>query len=294
MRTLSKQLSSFLFNRQNLELFKNPSYVIRIALLYIHSDAKLGEKLLTHAFNMDRLLGFHALYYRALAKLIQNEQIFRENNRRTKVNNDIHRSVRNDYRLASILARNLVVYYTGVLAATNNDPNSELAEQYQSKICLLNQFRHACGKAIGMIDWIDKEQPKWVAKFQQPELELDEYFLSVKVDEKKNKDDEDVKKVKDDKKGIITCGEVEEIEERKAKDREQFRSNLIVPYEEIDELDAFGLKFYYEVGYAMPKAPWWAIVLIAVIGIVEIGIGILLAVIPVGFTQHMAKAFITK
>lgn len=69
---------------------------------------------------------------------------------------------------------------------------------------------------------------------------------------------------------------------------------IIIPRDEIDELNQEGLKHFYEVGFAKTKPPWSPIILLAVAGVAQICIGLWMGVKSGGLSLKIARTAIQR
>ena len=277
----TKNFDAFIHNPRQLKLFKNPAYLIQSAHQYIMKDPELADELLTHAYNMDRVLGFQALYFRALARLQRGYDLFRRKKERKSANDSYHRQAKSDLEQAIRIAYSIMTQFSGVMFACINDPMCQLSEQFNNKIALLTRFVHMCSKAI---EKIDKCPSDFVCKFENF-IGLEQAYQDMK-DQQQQAENEEKK---------IDESESEQKGGKNSKNNSELDNyDEFVPYEEIEELMDSGLRHFYELGYAKPKPPLYAVVWMAILGAAQICLGAILATASFGMASTLAFACVQK
>lgn len=276
--------------QHHLSLFENPAYVIQIAHAYLIEQPEVAKKMLTHAYEMDPILGHIALYYRALASIQIGHKKFKEENKRLSIHDKIEEEAIEDYNQAIANIEELIAYLGGVLTLGETDPASLLSQQFNNKILLLNQFKCYCSKEISFINEFkkiaskdDKEGEafaKCVVCFQPPFVPLDTFYNDFMI---QLYDIEKGDEAKKENRSPPTEEELKSSEERK-----ELIAKTVAPFEEIDELSNCGLRRYYELGFAQPETQWWEILLLAGIGAVQFAAGVALCIISGGKAAKFA------
>jgi hypothetical protein len=69
---------------------------------------------------------------------------------------------------------------------------------------------------------------------------------------------------------------------------------IVVPTKEIRDMTAAGLTHFYELKFVQPTPSWWAIFLLAVVGIAQVCMGMLLIAASAGVGGHVGWAAVQR
>ena len=288
MATLREQLNEFIKNPKKLELFENPVYVIQLAHGYgLRANPEMSEFFLSHAFDMDRVLGFQALYFRALTWIEMGHKLFLSKKKRQDKNNEYHRRAKDDLILAYQIAESIISYMESVVRFFIRDPTCALVEQFNNKISLLLTFQHMCERALSVIKELETNPNKYkkcVVKFESP-INLDQGYKEYREYEEKQKKKKE-SEARNEKNGQDrkrkTDGKSEAVKEaNEMGKKEKFDvSKIVIPKDEIKELEFAGLRYFYQLGIAEPPPSKWVVFYLAVAGALQICTGFLLSAVP--------------
>ncbi|KAI1708194.1 protein translocase subunit SecA 1 [Ditylenchus destructor] len=236
---IKRDLEQFIKDPEKLDLFENPAYVVKTADYFLRNDnPELAERMLTTAFNMDKVFGAYALYYRALSYIERGHKLFVDKNKRTKKNDLYHQKAREDLSTAICLVQDMIYYINGA-SITIQRPTSELALQYNRK------------------------PPSTPPDPADPDPAGGSPHPKSPKDRKDNSSNQDPSPFE-----------------------------VKIPFDEINEMKDSGFPHFFELGVAAPKPPWWSIIILAVVGIMQICLGAMLAVCSGGLATRFAATCI--
>ncbi|KAL3070542.1 hypothetical protein niasHT_032332 [Heterodera trifolii] len=292
------KLRKFIDNSENVELFRNPAYLINAGHHQLETkDFDTAEKMYSKADQLDPEFGGIALYYLAQTYIKQSFKLFKKENERTNKNDKLQEKARNCLTKAAELAKERIAQINNILTMSGTSgmkADGRISRQYHRKIELINSFMHQCNTSIGTID--RSNDPKYkgsavvkVTKRQAVDEGLRKYRKHVKeqqAEEKKQKEKKPAPNTTNDASGGNSTGNnhngsrpapaggpddpsPDEPVSNASAGAAPAGDDVSIPREEIKEMKNAGLGHFYELDIALPKPPWWTIGLLFIFGVAQ-------------------------